>query len=104
MSEQETEKKILLFKLASGEDVISRMVSDELYFYLDSPQQILSYPDQASGQMRVGLVPFMTYAEDDGIVLSRIGTHFGIPSDAMQRSYISAITGIELPDSTIQLQ
>jgi len=103
MSEQQTEKKILLFKLASGEEVISRMVSDELYFYLDSPQKILSYPDQASGQMRVGLIPFLGYAEEDGVVLSRIGTHFAIPSEAMQRTYISAVSGIQIPDSSIQL-
>lgn len=100
MSDQ---KQILVFKLTSGEEIISRMVADELCFYLEDPYQIMIYPDD-SGRTQLGLMPFMGYSQDDSIVLSRIGTHFALPNSELEKAYLSATSGIQLVSPGIQLQ
>lgn len=98
MTEQVKENPILILKLASGEEVLSEAITDDISFYLVKPVVIISYPDEQTQQMKLGLMPFLPYAKRDAIVVSRIGTHMAIPEDDMIRSYKEFTTGIALPE------
>lgn len=103
MTEQTQDQNILIFKLASGEEVMARAAMDEISVYLQDPVQLVTYPDETSRTMKVGFVPFAPYSAEGGVCLSRIGTHLIMPNEEMVRSYRSFTSGIELPSSKIQL-
>lgn len=103
IEETKAADNIVVLKLASGEDVIADCVADDTNYYLENPVQIISYPDETTNQMKLGLLPFMPFCKRNGVCLSRIGTHLAIPDEGLVRSYKEFVTGIALPDNKIQL-
>ena len=102
MSTNETNEACLIVKLSSGEELIAKIKADEFNYYLTEATQIVQYPDQSTGSMRVGLIPFMPYAEEE-IVVSRVGVVTAFPKESMVMSYRQFISGIELPNTDIVL-
>ena len=99
----EEKELFLVAKLSSGEEIIGRVNADEFNYYFDDPAQIMTFPDQATGSVKVGTYPFLPFAERDGIMISRVGTHVAIPKESMVMSYREFTSGIALPKSEIQL-
>jgi hypothetical protein len=95
------EEKILILKLASGEEIVANAALDELAIYVNDPVQIINIPDANGQSTRTAFMPWAPYA--DSFMISRIGTHIGIPGDKLIRAYKEMISGIELPDTTIQI-
>jgi hypothetical protein len=54
---------IVCFKLITGEEVIGMKVSDNPYALQDAAA-IMTIPNQQTGQLNIGLVPFLPYSDD----------------------------------------
>lgn len=96
-----SEETILILKLASGEEIVAQAALDDISIYVTEPVQIINIPDANGQSTRTAFMPWAPYA--DSFMLSRIGTHIGMPSEKLVRAYKEMISGIELPDTTIQI-
>jgi hypothetical protein len=94
-------EKILILKLASGEEIIADSVVDDINIYVKDCVQIINIPDNTGQSTRTAFMPWAPYA--DSFVISRIGTHIGMPGDKLIRAYKEMVSGIELPDTSIQI-
>lgn len=98
MSEKET---ILILKLASGEELVAKAALDDISIYISDPVQIINIPDASGQATRTAFMPFAPYAES--FMISRIGTHIGMPGENLIRAYKEMVTGIAIPDTSIQI-
>jgi len=109
-------KEIKVLKLITGEEIITRIVHSEeeqkgvyytrtpkmpglqdQFLHLETPQLVHPLPPNASGQLGVGLAPWCLAGKTASF---KIETKHVIvilePNPAMEKTYLSAITGITL--------
>lgn len=64
--------KIICLKLASGEEVVGKVdESDQDIIKLRDVASIVMMPGGGNGQVGLGLMPFLPYADDKGIEFNR---------------------------------
>jgi hypothetical protein len=60
------EKTILILGLMSGDQIVCEVEERQGAYLCSNVLQILVQPDETSGQMRMGLMEYMPYADPDG--------------------------------------
>jgi len=109
-------KEIKVLKLITGEEIITRIVHSEeeqkgvyytrtpkmpglqdQFLHLETPQLVHPLPPNASGQLGVGLAPWCLAGEPSSIKIETKHVMVNVePKKDMEKSYLSAITGITL--------
>lgn len=96
--------EILIIKLISGEEVIAKVDESAGAFALGKPMAILQYPDEATGQMRMGFVPYSHLCEEDSVIILKNGVlSIGQPVAQIKQQYQNVIGDIIVPDNKIIL-
>ena len=95
-----TEKEIYSFKLASGEEMLARVVSHEGDIITIS-QPVSITPTERG----MALVPSMFTSNPTGDFMLNINTvsMYAISEEQMQDKYIEAVTGIKIPEKKLIL-
>jgi hypothetical protein len=92
--------KVWTLKLNSGEEVITKVISIEgNYLVVEEPVSV------APGPQGMGLVPSMFTADPTGVTKLNINSIslFAPTDDLVKDKYITAITGIQIPEKKIIL-
>lgn len=92
--------EVLLVKLASGEEIIGKVVElNEGASQVESPLVVVMRPDN-SGGVSISFIPFMALAENDTVLLMRMHVQaIAKPKEETIKNYLRAIgdTLIETP-------
>lgn len=91
---------ILIVILPSGEHIIGDVIEKNGAYVVTDPLQILSQPDEASGQMRVGFVPYMPYSGGSFIIPTGV-TGIAEPTEELRGYYSEKFGKIITPTSKI---
>ncbi len=89
---------IRIIKLTSGEELIVKVIKDEMM------QLTVMHPlSVAPSQQGVGLIPsFFTSDEDSEVLINKSNiTMYAAPREEVKNKYIEMISGITLPDKKI---
>lgn len=92
-------KDYVIVKLATGEDVMGRVLnSDDSHYLLNFPQVVMTKWAEA-GNLQMGLIPFMAFAHDDKVAIYRssIVAECDPPRELIQE-YTKMTSGIILPN------
>jgi len=89
---------VRVIKLVTGEEIIARIAdSQDGFLHLERPKLVHPLPPNAAGQLGVGLAPWCLAGKTASF---KIETKHVIvilePIPAMEKTYLSAITGITL--------
>jgi len=89
---------VRVIKLVTGEEIIARIAdSQDGFLHLERPKLVHPLPPNAAGQLGVGLAPWCLAGKTASF---KIETKHVIvilePNPAMEKTYLSAITGITL--------
>ena len=92
------ENEVKVIKLISGEEIIARMTdSQDGFLHLERPKLVHPLPPNAAGQLGVGLAPWCLAGEPSSIKIETKHVMVNIePKKDIEKSYLSAITGITL--------
>lgn len=84
-----SEKDVLILALSSGEHLLTQVEASNDGSYLCSGVlQIMSDMDTSTGQMRMGLVPYLPFADPDaGIAIPMTMAAIAIPSADLKNHY-----------------
>jgi hypothetical protein len=78
---------VKVFKMINGEEIISKVTSgSEVGYFLEDPATIM-LQQTASGQMGVGIAPYMPYAEGKIFMFKTAIAAEGIPERKMVDEY-----------------
>lgn len=92
--------KVVTFKLNSGEELIAKVVGNDL----EHSQLVISEPvSVAPGPQGMGLVPSMFTANPSSECRLNINSIslYAVTDDAIKDKYIEATTGLKLPEKKI---
>lgn len=95
MSEQKV-TDLMIVGLPTGERLLADVSAEGGSFLLSNTLQIMERVDQ-DGSMRMGLVPFMPYAED-GISVPMQSVILAVPSAELRRHHQNAFSKIITPE------
>lgn len=91
---------VLILKLNSGEELLTEVLEKNGIYLCSDVLQILSYPDEESGQLRMGLMEFMPYAnKEGGVAIPTNMAIIAIPSDDLLNKYQEKFGKIITPSS-----
>ena len=86
---------VQIVRLSTGEEVVAKVVYDKGFYTLTDG--ILLVP---AGEGKIGMVPFVPYAERKSIVIGEAHVMFvAEPMDALKKQVLEATTGLIMPDS-----
>ena len=89
--------EVKVFKLITGEEIITRVEQKGDYMVLEKPMTMPPVPGQSPGQVGFAMVPWLRSAKGDNIQLSL--SHVVIeaePKDEIEKNYLASITGLSL--------
>lgn len=88
---------VLLVKLQSGEEVVGRIKKeDDTSYTLSNARLLMVQPDQ-SGQMSIGMIPWIVGAPDSDVVMQKSqisGRIVNVPK-AFEDGYLQQTSGIQ---------
>jgi len=89
---------VRVIKLVTGEEIIARIAdSQDGFLHLERPKLVHPLPPNAAGQLGVGLAPWCLAGEPSLIKIETKHVMVNVePKKDMEKSYLSAITGITL--------
>ena len=88
-------KDVQIIRLVTGEEVVAEVSYDKGFYTLTDA--ILLVP---AGEGKIGMVPFVPYAERKPISISEAHVMFVCePMDELKKQVIEATTGLVMPDS-----
>lgn len=86
---------VQIVRLSTGEEIVAKVVYDKGFYTLTDG--ILLVP---AGEGKIGMVPFVPYAERKPIAISEAHVMFvAEPMDELKRQVIEATTGLIMPES-----
>jgi hypothetical protein len=86
---------VQIVRLSTGEEVVAKVVYDKGFYTLTDG--ILLVP---AGEGKIGMVPFVPYAERKPISVSEAHVMFvAEPMDALKKQVLEATTGLIMPDA-----
>jgi hypothetical protein len=96
------EHPVLLLKLASGEEIVSKVMEEGTTMILIKPQQFV-LQDDGRGGVSGGFAPFMPIAKSQIVNLVQRPIAIGEPEDNVVESYLRAIGDkvVQTPSSKI---
>ena len=95
---------LLILALSSGEHLLATVVESGNAYVCSNVLQILSDVDQESGQMRLGTVPYLPFADPDGgIAIPNTMASVAIPSKEMKEMYAKRFSLVYTPPTSIIL-
>lgn len=93
---------IHVFKLTTGEELISRVTEETDDSYVLSKPRVVAISPTQSGQMSVTLIPLLASAPDCEFTLSK-SVVVGKPTDGinseLEKGYMEQTTGLDLSQS-----
>ena len=93
---QETE--ISLLALSSGEHIITEVTTGEGFYFFFQPMQIGGETDTATGHMKMGISPYMPYADSSGGFAVPINMAIlALPCEELKNVYQKAVGKIITP-------
>ena len=82
------DKQILILALSSGEHLLAEVNESNGAYVCMNAMQILSQPDEENGQMRMGLVQYLPFADPDGgIAIPTNMASIALPSNELKNHY-----------------
>ena len=92
------EKKMLLVRLSSGEEIIGEVTETENLITIKNGYTLIP-----AGEGRIGMMPFMAYTKaKDGITIDKSFVVFTVePADDLQEQVRSMSSGIVTPNKKI---
>jgi hypothetical protein len=89
---------VTLIRLNSGEEILTRVIDSTNGYTIKDPALIVPM-----GQGRIGLAPWLPYAETDNMYLPADAVMFTItPKPEMTKNYIEATSNLVLPDNEVK--
>lgn len=95
-----TTSNILILKLNSGEEIITEAHEANGVYVCENPLLIITAPDEEEGQMRMGLVPFLPFADTSkGVAIPTNMAILALPTDDLANHYKQKFGKIITPPS-----
>ena len=93
---------LLILALSSGEHLLATVTESGGAYVCSNVLQILSDIDQESGQMRLGAVPYLPFADPNGgIAIPNNMASVAIPSKEMKEMYAKRFSLVYTPPTSI---
>jgi hypothetical protein len=98
------EAPVLLLKLSSGEEIVSKVVEEGTTMVLIKPQQFI-LQDDGRGGVKGGFAPFMPIAKGEVVNLIQRPVAIGEPNEEVADAYLRVIGEkvVQTPSSKIIL-
>lgn len=82
------DKEILILCLPSGEQLLALVQERQGAYLCSNVVQIMSEPDPASGQTRMGFMPYLPFADPDGgVAVPTNMAIMAVPSQELRQFY-----------------
>lgn len=91
---------ILILGLVSGEHIMGEVEERNGAYFVSDVVVILSEPDQATGKMRMGMMPYMPYAQN-GVMVPAATTILASPTEELRNYYSEKFGKIITPSTSI---
>jgi hypothetical protein len=83
-------KDVLILGLISGEKLLCEVTEQQGAFLCSNILEIITDTDQSSGQMRMGLMPYMPYSDTNGgLAVPSIMATVAVPNEELLNHYKS---------------
>ena len=84
----ENAKVVMVLALSSGEHIITEAFEANNAYVCSNPVQIVSQGDPSTGQMQMGLVPYLPFTDPDGgVAIPTNMAILAIPSESLLNHY-----------------
>jgi len=88
MNNVENTSDILVLVLANGDQILGEVTETAGAYLMVNPLQILTQPDESTGQMRMGIVEYLPFCKtEDGIAIPTGTAVVAIPGDEILAHY-----------------
>lgn len=95
--------ELMIFKLSTGDEIVATAQDVGNAFICTDTLQIVAYPDEQTGQMRMMITQFMPYMKDEFILNKASVVAFGYPAEAIAEQYNQKFGKIHVPEKKLIL-